>query len=539
MIITETHTKVLIVGAGPSGLMMAAQLLRNGVQPIIIDGKQGPTSESKALAVQARSLEIYRQMGVIDRVIENGKQAEGIVFNEDRKEVAALSFVNTGEGQTAFPYILLYQQSKNERLLLDFLTLNCCPVYWGTTLTSMEQTANQVKAQLQFGEQAIALTCDWVVGADGAHSAVRKQLQIPFNGDTYAHNFYLADVELENVELNDNRVHLFLAKNGVSAFFPMPETNRYRAIGNLPDELDKKDDLQVEDILPGLEKISGLPIKIAETYWFTTYRLHHRMADNFREQRCFLVGDAAHIHSPVGGQGMNTGLQDAYNLAWKLAGVVNSQINKNILNSYAAERMPVAKTLLSTTDRAFTLIMSRSWLTGIFKKWIMPGLLKMLWGNKTIREAFFRRVSQISIAYRDSAINLHLSQSTKIKAGDRLPYLKVFDEKKQEETDLHEWCNKPGFTLIVLGKLPELDLFTLAKWITQKYPGILNFFYLPPSAKNQEIFDVFEVNKKQGKSLIIRPDMYIGFVNDKVDMVLMDNYLKNVVGIEESIVHGR
>jgi len=533
MIITETHTKVLIIGAGPSGLMMAAQLLRNGVQPIIIDSKQGPTSESKALAVQARSLEIYRQMGVIDRVIENGKQAEGIIFNEDRREVAALSFANVGEGQTAFPYILLYQQSKNERLLLDFLTLNCCPVYWETTLTSLEQTANQVKAQLQFGEQAIALTCDWVVGADGAHSAVRKQLLIPFNGDTYAHNFYLADVELENVELNDSRVHLFLAKNGVSAFFPMPETNRYRAIGNLPDELDKKEGLQVEDILPDLEKISGLPIKITETYWFTTYRLHHRMADNFRAQRCFLVGDAAHIHSPVGGQGMNTGLQDAYNLAWKLAGVVNKQLNENILNSYAAERMPVAKTLLNTTDRAFTLIMSRNWFTGIFKKWIMPGLLKMVWGNKTIREAFFRRVSQISIAYRDSAINLHISQSTKVKAGDRLPYLKVFDEKRQEETDLHEWCSKPGFTLIVLGKLPELDLFTLAKWITQKYPGILNFFYLPPSAKNQEIFDVFEVDKKQGKSLIIRPDMYIGFINDKIDMVLMDNYLRNVVGITD------
>lgn len=531
MTITEKHTRVLIVGAGPSGLMLAAQLLRNGVQPVIIDSKQGPTDESKALAVQARSLEIYRQMGVIDRVTENGKQAGGVIFNEDGKERAALSMANVGEGETPFPYILLYQQSKNERLLLDFLTLNCCPVYWETTLTALSQTATQAEVQLMNGGKSITLTCDWVAGADGAHSAVRKQLQIPFNGETYGHNFYLADVKLENAELNDSKVHLYLAKKGFSAFFPMPEPNRYRALGNLPDELAKKDDLKVGDILPGLEKTSGLSINIRETFWFTTYRLHHRMADNFRVQRCFLVGDAAHIHSPVGGQGMNTGLQDAYNLGWKLAGVVSGHLDQKILDSYAAERMPVARRLLSTTDRVFSAIMSDTWFTGLVKRWVMPALLKLAWGNNTLKTFFFRQVSQIGISYRDSAISLHISQATKIKAGDRLPYLKVFDEKKQAETDLHEWCSKPGFTLIVLGKLAELDLFALAKWLTQKYPGMLNFFYLPKSAKNQAIFDAFEVNEKQGKALIVRPDMYIGFINDKIDMVLMDNYLVNVVGI--------
>lgn len=531
MTITETHTKVLIVGAGPSGLMMAAQLLRNGVQPVIIDTRQGPTDESKALAVQARSLEIYRQMGVIDRVIENGKQAQGVVFNENGKQVAALALNNVGKGQTPFPYILLYQQSKNERLLLDYLTVNCCPVYWETTLTVLTQTATQVEVKLQNGDQLTSLACDWVVGADGAHSAVRKQSQVLFNGETYGHNFYLADVELGNAELDDSKVHLYLAKKGFSAFFPMPEAHRYRALGNLPDELSNKEGLTVEEILPGLDKTSGLSIKIVETYWFTTYRLHHRMADSFRAQRCFLIGDAAHIHSPVGGQGMNTGLQDAYNLGWKLAGVAKGKLNEKILDSYAAERMPVAKRLLSTTDKAFTIIMSDSWFAGLLKRWVMPAVLKLAWGNKTIRTGFFRQVSQIAIGYRDSAISLHISQSALVKAGDRLPYLKVFDEKKQEETDLQEWCSKPGFTLIVLGKVAEIDLFALAKWITQNYPGMLNFFYLPKSAKNQPIFDAFEVNGKQGKSLIVRPDMHIGFINDKIDMVLMDNYLKNIVGV--------
>ncbi|MGN6395784.1 MAG: FAD-dependent monooxygenase [Mucilaginibacter sp.] len=533
MLPSQNHTQVLIVGAGPSGLMMAAQLLRNGVQPLIIDIKQGPTDESKALAVQARSLEIYRQLGVVNHAVENGKPAEGVIFNDNGKQAASLAMQNVGEGLTPFPYILLYQQSKNERLLLDYLTRNACPVYWETTLTSLKQTPHQAEVQLQNAGGTTTITCDYVVGADGAHSAVRKLSGGHFNGETYAHNFYLADVEVANTEINSDYVNLFLARGGFSAFFPMAEAGRFRALGNLPIELENKEDLAIEDILPGLEKTSGLNIHIKHTYWFTKYRLHHCMADNFRMQRCFLIGDAAHIHSPVGGQGMNTGLQDAYNLAWKLAGVVKGEINTRILESYAMERMPVAKALLRTTDRMFNLITSASWFNTIFKRWLMPLLLKLAWGSKTLRTAFFKQVSQIAINYRDSRINLHISQSSRIKAGDRLPYLALYDEKRQEETDLHEWCAKPGFTLITLGKMAETELFVLAKWINSKYSGKLNFFHLPKSERNQHIFDAFEVNEKQGMSVIVRPDMYIGFLNDKIDTVLMDNYLRNVVGIGE------
>jgi len=531
MLLAAQHTKVLIIGAGPSGLMMAAQLLRYGIQPIIIDSKQGPTSHSKALAVQARSLEIYRQMGVIDRIINGGKQARGVEFHEEGKKIAGLSLANVGEGQTPFPFVHLYQQSKNERLLLDFLTVNCCPVYWETNLTALTQTENQAEVQLQTGEDVVTITCDWLIGADGAHSTVRKQLQIPFNGDTYPHEFYLADVELDNPELLGDEVQLYLAKKGFAGFFPMPEGNCYRVIGSLSELTNPGQELQLEDVIPYINTISGLSIKVVHNNWFTTYRLHHRMADSFRKQRCFLVGDAAHIHSPVGGQGMNTGLQDAYNLAWKLAGVVNNQILEPVLDSYAAERMPVAKDLLNTTDKIFKIVLSQNWLTAVFKKWVMPKLLRFVWDKANLRLLFFRRVSQIDISYRDSRINLHLSNATQIKAGDRLPYLKVFDEKKQEETDLHEWCSKPGFTLIVLGKLTDLDLFTLAKWLTQNYPTHINFFYLPQSKKNTTVFDAFEIKEDQKKALIVRPDMYIGFINDVVDITMMDNYLQQVMGV--------
>ncbi len=529
--ITEQQTTALIVGAGPSGLMMAAQLLRYGIQPIIIDNKQGPTNHSNALAVQARSLEIYRQMGVIDKVIANGKQAKGLTFNQDGKQEALLLLNDIGNGLTAFPYTLLYQQSKNERLLLDYLTLNCCPVYWNTSLISLHQKTECTDVQIKNDDGEYTLKCDWVIGADGAHSTVRKQLQIPFKGDTYPSFFYLADVKLDATFLTGDFVQLYLDKKNLAGFFPMPEDDCYRIIGNLPQEFGEREDIKVEEILPYLSGLTKSTLKIVENNWFTTYKLHHRMADKFREQRCFLIGDAAHIHSPVGGQGMNTGLQDAYNLAWKLAGVINKQIKPNILDSYANERMPVAKELLSTTDKAFNLVTSTNWFIGLIKRWIWFKFLNIIWKNKNLKAFFFKAVSQIGITYRDSNINLHLSKGTKVKAGDRLPYLKVFDEKKETETDLHEWCSKPGFTLIILGKFDELYLFTIAKWITNKYPGILNFFYLPPSGKNLDVFNVFEADPHRQKAIIVRPDMYIGYLNDVADIGMMDNYLQNVVGI--------
>ena len=213
-----------------------------------------------------------------------------------------------------------------------------------------------------------------------------------------------------------------------------------------------------------------------------------------------------------------------------MAGVVNGQLTPGILNSYAEERMPVSRALLSSTDRAFNIVTSQSFFSNLFKRFIVPPLLKYIWKKDKMRAGVFKALSQIGISYRDSKLNLHLSHNSQIKAGDRLPYLEIFDEKKQEMTDIHAWCSKPGFTLITIGIIQEAYLFTLAKWITQKYNLTLNFFHLPPSEKNQHILDAFEIRPGQRKALIIRPDMHIGYINDAVDIELMDNYLRDVVG---------
>lgn len=531
MIQDGTHTQVLIVGAGPSGLMMAAQLLRLGVQPLVIDAKKGPSVHSKAMVVQARSLEIYRQMGIAERPVNEGNPSYGASFYYEGNTLGSFKFNNPENNQSRFPYVLFYPQSKNEQLLLSYLTTNCCPVFWDTSLVSLQQSEQQVSVKLQNGNQAVNLTCDWLIGADGAHSEVRMQLKIPFIGEAYPGRFFLADVKLDNLALNPKEMSGFLSGHGFAGFFPYPEDGFYRIAGDLPSIAFNEDALTLASLLPHLKNVTGKTLSIRQEIWFTVYSLHCRMADRFRDQRCFLIGDAAHVHSPVGGQGMNTGLQDAYNLAWKLAGVVNKQLKNNILNTYSAERMPAARNLLKSTDQAFNLIMSKTWFLGLFKKRVVAGLINIANSKRFVREAFFKQLSQTGINYRDSALNLHLSHASKIKAGDRLPYMKLYDEKRQEETDLHEWCSKPGFTLIVFGKFEELFLFNTARWITMKYNTLLNFFYLPPTGKNLDIFDAFEVSPHLQKAIIVRPDLHIGFMNDAVDLGLMDNYLKNVVGV--------
>ncbi len=529
MIPAESHYPVLIVGAGPSGLMMAAQLLRYGIQPIIIDSKKGPTDQSRALAVQARSMEIYRQMGLADQALQEGIQAESVSIQNDDGELVNLSLKNLGKNSTLFPFVHLLEQSKNERLLLGFLTQNCCPVYWNTSLEEIIQEENQVKATLKSDDRRSTITADWLVGADGSHSSVRKQLNIDFKGDAYTNKFYLADVEL-NQSFAENQITLKMGDASFTGLFPMKGVNRFRVVSTLSKAFADQEVVSFEEIEADLSKSLPKNLSIQKCHAFSIYKLHHRMAEKFRDKRSFLIGDAAHIHSPAGGQGMNTGLQDAYNLAWKLAGVINQKLQPSILNSYAEERMPVAKKLLQTTDRFFNLINSQNSFKRFFRNHIFPKLIQFLWKKESFREFSFRTISQLGIDYRNSKINLNLSKAENIKAGDRLPFIKIFDEKKKQETDLHAWCSKPGFTFIALGKLKENDLFNLARWITQTYPQQLNFFYLPFSAKNKAVFDYFELKEDQHKAVIVRPDMYIGYLNDTIHVDLIDQYLEQIAG---------
>ena len=522
------HSSIIIVGAGPSGLMMAAQLLRSGIQPVIIDAKTALNTESRALAVQARSLEIFRQMGLDQVALAEGNVAKGLELYQDTERIAGVDLSNLGQGVSFFPFALILEQSKTERILVDYLTGNACPIYWDTQLLGVHQTDKAVSVKIKRGAAEEIITCDWLVGADGAGSKVRKSLNISFSGGTYENKFFLADMKIAG-EKSSEYIRVFLKEKGFTGIFPMKDSI-YRFIGTIPAALQSKSDISFDDLRPYLTYDLGFSLEGDCCNWFSTYQLEHRMAEKFRNQRCFLIGDAAHIHSPAGGQGMNTGLQDAYNLVWKLAGVIKKRYPDSILNTYAEERMPVPKTLLKTTDRLFSIGIGQTWWIRKFRRWFLPLILHRIWKTKLISRRLFGLISQTGISYRNSSLSVHHSRSKTLKAGDRLPFLKFFDEKLKQETDLHSWCGQTGFTLIVIGNLGQRDILAIAKWIKLNYPFDLNFFYLPYSERNQPLFDCFEMNETSRKAIVVRPDMHIGYVNDVVDVELLAGYFQQTVG---------
>lgn len=523
-----SHSAVIIVGAGPSGLMMAAQLLRFGINPIIIDSKTALTTESRALAVQARSLEILRQMGLDERALEEGNIAKGMIIHQDYEEMASVNLSAIGEGKSPFPYVLILEQSKTERILIDYLTANACPVFWNTKLLDVHPTDKLVNLKISRNDVIEIVSCDWLIAADGVSSTVRKSLRIAFSGGTYGQKFFLSDIKSKE-DVSADAVRAYFSEKGFTAIFPMKDSN-YRFIGIVPKSLEQKPDINFKDLKPYLTYNLGFPVTDDCCNWFSTYQVHHRIAERFSVQRCFLIGDAAHVHSPVGGQGMNTGLQDAYNLAWKLAGVIEKKYPESILDTYAAERMPVAKRLLKTTDRLFSFIIGQSWFFRKLKNIILSFLATRAFKGALINQKIFGLISQTEINYRHSPLTVHHSALKNIKAGDRLPYIKLFDEKLKEETDLHEWCTSSSFNIIVIGQLSQRDLLAMVKWIKLTYPIGLDFFYLPPSKRNQHVFDFFDIPENGKKALIVRPDMHIGYINDVVDIELLSGYLENSIG---------
>ena len=314
---------VLVVGAGPTGLMLANQLARRGVRALIIDRHAGPSLQTRALGVQARTLEIYAQLGIIESALNLGKRATGANLWVQGRRSARIPLGDIGRDLSPYPFLLILGQDDNERLLGEALRARGTAVQWNTELVGLAQDAGQVRASLKYPDGRIGeVTAAWVAGCDGAHSAVRELNGIAFEGAPYEHVFFVADIQATGPMVPDE-LNVYLWREGFHLLFPMRGTDHWRLVGILPNDLRERHDLKFEDVIPSVRQEMGAAISFKDCSWFSTYRIHHRCAARFRDRRCFLLGDAAHIHSPVGAQGMNTGLQDAYNLAWKLALVVS------------------------------------------------------------------------------------------------------------------------------------------------------------------------------------------------------------------------
>ena len=451
---------VLIVGAGPTGLMLANQLARRGVRVAVVDRHAGPARQTRALGVQARTLEIYAQLGIVERALELGRIATGANLWAQGRKTARVPLGEAGRGLTPYPYILILGQDDNERIMGDKLRELGVAVQWSTELVALEQQADKVTATLRQPDgSSRQVEAAWVGGCDGAHSSVRELSAIAFPGAPYEHVFFVADTEATGSMVADE-VNVYLWRTGFHLLFPMRGKDHWRIVGILPPGMRRSHDARIDDVLPSLRAEAGAGLDIKACSWFSTYRIHHRAAQRFRDRRCFLLGDAAHIHSPVGAQGMNTGLQDVYNLAWKLALVVEGRAQAALLDTYEEERLPVAQRLLATTDRAFRLVVSDSWLAGLLRTKVLARIAAFAMARERIQRFAFRTVSQIGIHYRASSLSASAPglPDGAPRAGDRFPWLQLKLAPDGPVVDLFRKLDDKEFNLLLIGQPSPPDL---------------------------------------------------------------------------------
>jgi 2-polyprenyl-6-methoxyphenol hydroxylase-like FAD-dependent oxidoreductase len=420
-----TRSDVLIVGAGPTGLVLALWLTKLGVKVRIVDKTAEPGTTSRALAVQARTLELYNQLDLTEAVMAQGHKVPAVNMWVQGKQAARLAFETIGSSLTPYSFLEIFPQDQHERLLIERLSALGVTVERQTEVLHFNDENNRIKSYLR-GPNGHETVCEvaYIAGCDGAHSIVRRTAGTGLPGGTYRQLFYVADVEASGPAIN-GEFHIDLDEADFLGVFPLAGEGRVRLIGTVRDErADDPETLRFEDVSD--RAINHLGVKVHTVNWFSTYRVHHRVAEHFRKRRAFLLGDAAHIHSPAGGQGMNTGIGDAINLAWKLAAVLAGRAPDRLLDSYEAERIGFARRLVATTDRVFSLATAEGFVADVLRTRVAPILIPRIARFEIAREFLFRTVSQITLNYRGGPLSAGSAGS--VHGGDRLPWVPIGGE---------------------------------------------------------------------------------------------------------------
>jgi 2-polyprenyl-6-methoxyphenol hydroxylase-like FAD-dependent oxidoreductase len=480
-------TEVLIAGAGPTGLVLALWLTRQGIAVRIVDKTEGPGTTSRAMAVQARTLELYRQLGLDREVVAGGLRNPAINMWAKGKHRARLDFGDAGRRLTPYPFVLIYPQDRHEALLIRHLAQMGVQVERRTELVGFTDEGTRVAARLRGPDGTErACTAAWLAGCDGAHSPVRHLLGTGFEGGTYEHLFYVADVEVEGPAAN-GEIHLSLESGDFVILLGYTETGMARLIGAMRDERTEPErPLKFEDVRQSA--IASLGLHIREVNWFSTYRVHHRVSGRYHRGRAFLLGDAAHVHSPAGGQGMNTGIGDAVNLAWKLAAVLRGHAPQALLDSYERERIAFARKLVETTDRAFSFVTAQGNVADFVRTRIAPLFASAAYGIGPVRELMFRILSQTALHYHDSPLSEGMAGH--VRGGERLPWIGY------DGPDNHAPLTAIAWQVHVYGEVPA----DLAAWCRQAGMPLHRFDW------SQTCYDV---GLARDAVYLVRPDGYL------------------------------
>lgn len=495
---------VLVVGAGPTGLALAAQLHAYGARFRIIDRHLDRARESRALAIQPRTLEALSPFGVTDELVARGNPAVQLRMHLPGRTVR-LPLFDIGVADTPYPFLLFLSQAETESVLGGHLAAAGTTVERGTELLDMTAENAYAACRLRHqggGEEKV--TARYVVGCDGAHSTVRDRAGIAFEGYAYPQTFVLADLEVDGLE--KGAAHAYLTEAGVLFFFPLVSPANWRMLAmRPPGETDAESPVELGQLGAIVDRYVSDRLHLRDPVWMTDFKIHNRGAKNYRAGHVFLAGDAAHIHSPAGAQGMNTGIQDSLNLGWKLALVCRDAAPDALLDTYESERAPVGRNVLRFTDRAFTIATSRNPLLKLARAHVAPRLAPPALRLPFLRAAAFRTVSQLAIHYRRSLATTEGPHSPRHgpRAGDRLP---------DSPGDLHAMTAAPGYHLLLCGRqVWDTDGIAAA---TSGRDRLLHVHTLGTSGPWRGI-----------THCLVRPDGYIGYRSGGTDLTGLLGYL--------------
>jgi 3-(3-hydroxy-phenyl)propionate hydroxylase len=438
---------VLVIGAGPVGLTLAAELKRHGVAVRIVEKRAAPQPHPNAAIVHVRTLEILSAMGAVDGFLREGYAFSGFHIRAFGRR---LGFIGTSGVDSPFPQPRTLGQHITERLLREHLQRLGGGIEWNVEALALEQDGLEARVRLKHiadqGREEIA-AASWVVGCEGSHSITRESAGLPFAGKRYAGREFLQMDAYLNWSHPHGFGYQFVNAEQLVLFFPYNDQGLYRIICARPDRDPQN---QEPPALPEMEKIirdvADPCAQVRDAQWFNRFRTGYRLAPRFRENRAFLAGDAGHVHIPIGGQGMNYGMHDAFNLAWKLAAVIKGEARPALLDTYSAERHPVDEALVRGTDRAFHLLMGAPAASAHVMRLVGPLALSLQPIQKRIRDV----LAEMNVAYPASALSEDHGGSSGPAAGDRAPDAVIVSLPEGRTTTLFEILHGTRWTLLLL-----------------------------------------------------------------------------------------
>ena len=524
----------LVVGAGPTGLTLAVELARRGVPFRLIDREVERTRTSRAIGTQARTVEVFRVMGIPESALEPAARPRALRFAERDRTLARIPL---GDGRPgAPPRLISMDESDTERVLEQRLEQLGGRVERSTELLGFRVDGDRVIATLRGPGGASELEARFLVGADGAHSTVRREAGIGFAGAAYPERFLLADLDLD-WDLPHDEGHIWIGDDGLVAAIPLPGERRFRVIVPLPPAYAAKEYESEAEIAAEAETFLGLragvPLRrIGDPAWASAFRIQRRQADRYRHGPVFLAGDAAHVHSPVGGQGMNTGIQDAFNLGWKLALASRDQAAPGLLDTYQSERHPIARGVLRGTHLGTRLFLAQNPLMRAVREQAVPAIVSI----SPIRRRILAAISQLTIGYRGSSLSVDADERDEprrwlrrdargLRAGDRVPDATFVEARGNAPIELFDLISQ-GWTLLLFpgdNATPEttIALEQVTRQVQNAVGDAVRSYLVPGAPANGSAAETTLVDPagkvaqmfgaRQGLVALVRPDGYLGY----------------------------